>query len=687
MTGKPLTSLTLTPIFLVRQLIAATTTAAPAVAVAAGATAATIPTTVKPFENRLPHVGGRSFTGRNGKRYVQIQASIPYDAPLSATGSDYIFSIDTSGSMDTVAWVKVDKGEMGITRLNLVKHLVKTLLGMLGPEDRVALVTFGSEARARLGLTPVTDAGRTRITWELDRLLVDGSTHLYGGVEEAARIASSDICRGRRIVGMILTDGQPTESIAPVTGGRTTLSVIQERIRVANPWTFHAIGFSSDINSRLLEQLAALWNGRMLFVPSGDMVSTNGINLAAFEKTVVSLGTSIHYTVNEVGYTFEVGPLGIGQRRDFVAEVPPPRSDDPFDQGIRLTIRGGCGPPSELGSIEFADCRHDFVETLTGLIDTVVLKSQWAPLTDFLPDLKKTLLAFYGRHMASEDRGVKAVLRDVVSTADGEGQCLLALQYLGPTEWGLHYLRAYRDHMRAGVCMNFKDPGLKTFETPAFLEFQRQGDAAFGAIPPPPIQRQGAASTAHVTMGSAFHNASGGCFEGSMPVQMWSGYGEPEVWKAVRDIRQGDRVKTMLGPATVEYAIEINTHAPSQPMVQLTPEISVTPWHPMRVSGTCEWMFPAEIAPYSARPLRTVYNLVLDRAHVIHTDACDFVTLGHGYDEDPVLRHDFFGSKARIVAALKRQPGFEEGRPVFTNLMALKEEDRIVDWIDTEISV
>jgi hypothetical protein len=35
------------------------------------------------------------------------------------------------------------------------------------------------------------------------------------------------------------------------------MPLIQERIKVTNPWSFHAIGFSSDINSRLLEQLAA----------------------------------------------------------------------------------------------------------------------------------------------------------------------------------------------------------------------------------------------------------------------------------------------------------------------------------------------------------------------------------------------------------------------------------------------
>jgi hypothetical protein len=57
------------------------------------------------------------------------------------------------------------------------------------------------------------------------------------------------------------------------------------------------------------------------------------------------------------------------------------------------------------------------------------------------------------------------------------------------------------------------------------------------------------------------------------------------------------------------------------------------------------------------------------------------VTLGHGFEESP-LKHDFFGSKERILNALRKQPGFEEGRPVYKNLVAVKEEGLIVDWTD-----
>jgi hypothetical protein len=121
-------------------------------------------------------------------------------------------------------------------------------------------------------------------------------------------------------------------------------------------------------------------------------------------------------------------------------------------------------------------------------------------------------------------------------------------------------------------------------------------------------------------------------------------------------------------------------------MVQLEPQIAVTPWHPYRANPNPYWSFPADHVQYAARPLQTVYNLVLDRGHVIEAVGCSeatyqFVTLGHGFEEAP-LQHAFFGSKERILDALRKQPGFEEGRPVYRNLVAVKEEGLIVDWID-----
>jgi len=616
------------------------------------------------FTSVKPLINSRTFVSKNGKTYLQIQAFIPPGTALNRQGTDYIFSIDKSGSMSNPAWVKVDAGEMGITRLDLVKHVIRTIASMLGPNDRIALVSFSDLVQKVMDLTPMTAAGLGKLNRALDGIDANGCTHLYGGVEQAAKIASSDECVGRRIVGCIFTDGVPTEGIAPVTGGRSTMPLIQERIKVTNPWSFHAIGFSSDINSRLLEQLAAWGNGRMLFVPSGDMVSTNGINLTAFEKTVVSLGSVVNYKINGIDNDLRIGPLAVGQRRNYVYEVSP---------GTAVSV------PSDsfdLDSVELADCRQDLVTTLTAIIDTVHTNPSVTHV-----DLDRHLMAFWLRHSVTSDPSVQAILRDIVSKTDGEGQIRLALQYLRSNEWGSHYLRAYRDHMLAGVCMNFKDPGLKIFETAEFLEFQRLGDEAFGTIDAPPIQRRGHVDMSTFSVSAVFNNSSGSCFEGSMPVLMADGS-----TKAIQNIRRGDRVYTPSGPAIVMYVVEFNIYARSQPMSKLGSEVLVTPWHPYRVANSngqySPWTFPADSVHYTDRAIQKVYNLVLNKGHIIQANQFQFVTLAHEFQEEP-LKHGFFGTEACIVA-LRDQPGFDIGRPVYKNCVATKDPHTglITGWND-----
>jgi len=643
------------------------------------AAAAAPPSSIPPFKGTKTHVGARTFKGRDGKNYLQLQAHVP---PQSVDeGTDYIFAVDTSGSMGEPAWVKVDKGHMGITRLNLVKQVIRVMGKMATVKDRFAIVSFNQDAVGRLALTPMDAPGYAKLNGILDTLRPDGYTHIYGAVEQAAWIASSATCRGRRIVGILLTDGVPTESIAPVSGGRSTMPMIAERIKVMNPWTFHTIGFSSDINSRLLEQLAEWGKGRMLFVPSGDMVSTNAINLMAYEKTVASLGTTIHYTVNGMKASIETGPIAAGQRRDFVIPMRP-------DETLGTIEAVGAEVLADLDSVELCDARQDFTQTLTEIIDHFTLNfTHYADMTALIKHLNTLLMGFHGRHASSADPRVKAILRDVVSKVDGEGQCRLALQHMKPTEWGSHYLRAYRDHMKTGVCMNFKDPGLKIFETPEFLAHQAAGDTAFASIPPPPVERKGdvdySAPITAAAVSFAFNNSSGGCFQGDTLVRM-----ADDSKKAIRFLLQGDQVWTPTGPATVRFHVTLHTSQPSQPLVQFGPTTGVTPWHPCRevhADGTySSWTFPASLQQFDARPLKTVYNLVLTEGHIIESGDHQFVTLAHGFQEAP-LKHDFFGTEA-VIKALQSQPGAAKGHPVYQDCVAIKDPESglIIGWEDKE---
>jgi len=237
--------------------------------------------------------------------------------------------------------------------------------------------------------------------------------------------------------------------------------------------------------------------------------------------------------------------------------------------------------------------------------------------------------------------------------------------------------------MRAGICMNFKDPGLKIFETPEFLAYQAAGDTAFASIPSPPVSHRGHIdySAPRPTVSYVFNNSSGSCFQGDTLVRL-----ADDTTMAISVIQPGDLVWTPSGPAKVLHRVTFHTSQPSQPLVQFAPQTGVTPWHPCRTIDkdgiVGPWTFPANLQPFSARPLKTVYNLVLDKGHIIESGPYQFVTLGHGFEEEP-LKHAFFGTQA-CVRALEAQPGVIHGLPVYQDCVAIKDPETglIIGWED-----
>jgi len=229
--------------------------------------------------------------------------------------------------------------------------------------------------------------------------------------------------------------------------------------------------------------------------------------------------------------------------------------------------------------------------------------------------------------------------------------------------------------------MNFKDPGLQIYGGPLFSRIQDEGDKTFINLKPlvePLRNYYGSTSSVPYTTPSvnmaAFHNQSGSCFAGYCHVLMANGSKKP-----ISEIRRGDVVQTLYGPSIVRYAIEFNIKEKSQPMSQIG-NLCITPWHPILENN--EWIRPANKFGYTDRLIQTVYNLVLENNHIINVEEHWCVTLGHGLT-DNILYHPFFGSIKKVIDCLQLQPGFSEGRPVYQNCVAYKDNNNIVSgWID-----
>jgi hypothetical protein len=267
-----------------------------------------------------------------------------------------------------------------------------------------------------------------------------------------------------------------------------------------------------------------------------------------------------------------------------------------------------------------------------------------------------------------DDPIVSALMKDLRASKEGEGQVGMAPAHFA--KWGEHYMRAYLRAQELQQCMNFKDPGLQIYGGDLFHSLQDQGDKVFCDLPAPTPSRAiyssyGAGAAPAIASMSVFHNASAGCFSPETLIRMPDG-----THKMITELKRGDSVFTPDGPANVVALVVCGSFNRTQPMTTLG-GLVITPWHPVRRNNGAPWMYPADIAGYSSRMMSTVYNLVLDKYHVVVADGYQALTLGHNINE-PVAAHPYFGSEA-VIDDLKKQPGWAEGRPTYRNLVAMRD--------------
>lgn len=624
-------------------------------------------------------VTGTQFHAPDGKRYLHVRVAAPETGERQPVVLLPI--IDNSGSMGTTVGAAGGVEDMGFTRLDLVKHAVRTMAAILGPNDLMGLASFSAEAKIVLSPQRMDTAGKARVTEALETIRPDSATNIFDGLKKAAQLLADPAYAGHNIVAMLLTDGYPT--VNPPRGIVPSLAAVRRPER----WTLHTFGFGYDLDSALCAEIAAWGGGLFGFIPDATMVGTVFINALAHMLSTANLDTSftVQRSSSAPAETMIAGPVAYGQPRDYLFEV----QDEPL-------LNGAPVPTGDPGYVLVHHLYRDAIRRTIVACKTsagvMALNAACAILTEFEATFRPL-----------DDPIVQALLKDINATKEGEGQIGMAPAHF--SRWGEHYMRAYLRAQELQQCMNFKDPGLQIYGGELFHALQDEGDRAFCDLAPPTPSASrsmygygaGVASIAPVNM-SVFHNASGGCFAPETLIHRPDGS-----QTMITSLKRGDFVWTPTGPAAVRALVVCGSYNRAQPMTKLG-GLVITPWHPVRLpaygisalspegdsahpvrrhdSPSTAWQFPADIAGYSDRLMPVVYNLVLDSGHIVLADGWEALTLGHGFSE-PVAVHEYFGTQ-RVVEDLMKQPGWEDGCPTFKNLKAIKDgtTDRITGWID-----
>ena len=621
-----------------------------------------------PFKDGAVAVKAETFSDE-GKSFLHL--TVETDPSGGKQGGVFIIGLDNSGSMAEL--VDPENKEVFYTRMDLAKHTINSVAALLGPEDSLALVSFSTQAKIVMDPTIMDDNGRAKLKTLLTTVNADASTNIDDAIRTMMSIANRPEMKDRAIFGALLTDGE--ETVIPSPSG--TVKALS-RLSMKNPWILSTFGFGYQLNSILLTQLAEMplsGGGSFGFIPDLTMIGTVFINWVANAMVTGTRDAVIHYAVNggsQVG--IHTGPLAIGQPRDYLVHIPAGAS-------VKVSAGGAEVVPVDSASSEYPLALTMYIATM----EQVIAMSE-AGRTDgaFVP-----LSRVVQRFADSMDPRVKALLLDIESADPSEGQIGMAPRYW--ERWGGHYMRSYRRAQQIQRRLNFKDPGCLIYggdEASLFGQCVAKGEELFMTLDPPQptgsSRGYGSSSSAAPAYDPAYLSAylrtnsqaaqSGGCFHGENNVLMANGS-----FKQIQAIIPGDVVWTIEGPASVIARVTIGHGAATSVMMSKVGDCFLTPYHPY-MEGAVTWVYGADTVGQQACPVGTVYNLLLDKGHVINIGGATACTLAHGL-KGPVIEHPFFGTQA-VVEDLKKCSGWSVGLPVYKNLQVRRENGVIVEWFD-----
>ena len=184
----------------------------------------------------------------SGRKILRIGIKGYAVQPETRPRANLVFLVDTSGSMDAP------------NRLPLVKQSLAMLVGQLGPNDSVAIVTYAGAAGTALEPTPASDKGR--ILAAIENMDAGGSTAGGEGIRQAYALAERtfDPKGVNRVV--LATDGDFNVGITD----RDELKGYIERQRGKGIF-LSVLGFGmGNYNDALMQALAQNGNGAAAYI-------------------------------------------------------------------------------------------------------------------------------------------------------------------------------------------------------------------------------------------------------------------------------------------------------------------------------------------------------------------------------------------------------------------------------------
>eukprot|EP01022_Parablepharisma_sp_SALTPOND_P028415 TRINITY_DN70930_c1_g1_i1.p1 TRINITY_DN70930_c1_g1~~TRINITY_DN70930_c1_g1_i1.p1 ORF type:complete len:735 (+),score=55.14 TRINITY_DN70930_c1_g1_i1:89-2293(+) len=597
----------------------------------------------------------------------------------------FICVLDVSGSMDEAASLEAGVETANFSRLDLVKHSVKTVINMLSPDDYLALISFNEAASVVLQLTKMTEMGKSFAITSVEGLNAGGHTNIWDALRMSTNLSRlSPVCNSINSCILLFTDGEP--NVNPPRGIIKSLNnLLKDKER---HFSIHTFGYGYQLDSELLLEIANIGHGAYNYIPDCTMVGTTFVNFlsnalaTAVRNAKIEIKAEGVGKVTGVGYEIAEGKIVVGfieygQPRDFIIRFETTGYSN-FSFTAKLLYDGKSVERTlsafyceDAVKFNLALSRALYCEALFHALGQQISVKQGSKV---LTAIKSTL-----KSLPTKDHEiVKAFIRDMESSKDSEGQVGKAFSKAEWFDkWGKHYIRSLGRAHQLQECHNFKDPGVQVYGGKLFKELQDKTDEIFCTLPAPkptakilpsgkPIPAPVAPRAVYAPVNMhAYMDYGAGCFDGEGKVQLSNG-----TFKKIKELLKGDEIMNSDGKVCKVVALVVISLNCEIDLINLN-SVLITPWHPVRVAR--EWKFPHDLKPAEKHYCSKIYNLVLDQHHIATINNVDVVTLGHGFKENTVIEHAYFGTQ-KVIEDLKRYPGWENGNVVIKTWTTVRDQ-------------
>jgi len=648
------------------------------------------------------------------------------DPSMTATKGAYCFVIDVSGSMNAPAEVTNDDGDRvnhGWSQLDIGKHSTNAFISSLDENDWVSIVTYSDAAKVVLEWTRCDEQGLLKARAAVDALQPERSTNLMAGMTKGFEVMGSlpvaeEVLHEYALGLIITTDGMPSDQWHPARGkegyGPLWKSLMKKFLMKRKArFSTTTIGLGYSLDSALLTKMS----DQFLHMPDPGSVGPFMVNLCAALRCTARFPAAAGAAVNQAtlvlspssavegaclpGYEtcselqagamrVDLGMVCYDQPRHMLIPLKP--GAEPLQVSIEMRGAEACSASSQSAAVAAADeprflAQQLRLKAVTALGEVLAGDGAAAPA--------EQLVATVSASPAKDEDDVSRL------KATFEDQVLLGCSRPNWRKWGVHYVRTLQQMLRSERRSNFRDQALQNFGHDAqgrealFESQSNDAEMNFATLKAPEPSLLGNASPAVGTpvvapvVGSSAASVvpppaaprvlpaefmrGGGCFAPEAEVLARRPDGSVERAR-IDGLRAGDVVVTADGGSARVRCVVATECAGGRAMFsRFGGGLEVTEWHPV-LDGRGRWRFPVMLGERVLRPCAAVFNLVLERGHVIDVNGVRCVTLAHGLTGE-VVGHPYWGTAA-VLRDLQAAPGWQAGHVFLRSEEALGGERR-----------